>query len=482
MERIDNPKVFISYAWGSQDYQMKVLALATTLVGDGIEVLLDKWEISAGNDMNYFMERSVADPTVTNVLILLDENYANKANSKSGGVGTETQIISQQVYASVDQTKFIPVVFERNANGEICKPVYLQGRYHFDLSVAETYDKEYQSLVRALFGVEAYKKPEIGKKPSWVDEQITASPKSLAAYDSLKENRPELVKEEMLFNYLEEIEKRIMEYASESYPANLEFETYLKAYANNRSIRNDYLMLLGKSAYCNNRAELLGDFFERTHNKLEENSNIGYELSKVFLHELFLYTIAGMLKRNANKEIGYLLGRTYFTSRPTLDRATGTSFNLFYSGSEHTNLDNAVKKRDGQNYYSGTAHFWTETIDVDYCTKDDFVSADLLCYNYAIYGNGYLDSWAWFPVTYVYANSYTNYISKLGRQLLSREKLKKVLLIFNFDTPEEFIAKCDEVEKAMSEGKYRDYRYNMAFESAPVLSGTIKAAEIGTVR
>ena len=98
MERIDHPKVFISYAWGSNEYQMKVLTFATSLSNDGVEVLLDKWEISAGNDMNNFMEKSVTDPTVTNVLILLDKNHAEKANSKIGGVGTETQIISQQVY------------------------------------------------------------------------------------------------------------------------------------------------------------------------------------------------------------------------------------------------------------------------------------------------------------------------------------------------------------------------------------------------
>ena len=58
MERIDHPKVFISYAWGSNEYQMKVLTFATSLSNDGVEVLLDKWEISAGNDMNNFMEKA----------------------------------------------------------------------------------------------------------------------------------------------------------------------------------------------------------------------------------------------------------------------------------------------------------------------------------------------------------------------------------------------------------------------------------------
>ena len=169
-------------------------------------------------------------------------------------------------------------------------------------------------------------------------------------------------------------------------------------------------------------------------------------------------------------------------SRHAFDHSSGKSYNLFYSGSEHNNLDNAVKERDGKRYHSGAAHYWIETIDADYCSKEDFISADLLCFNYGIYGNCYLDKWAWFPVTYVYANGYKNYIAILGRQLISKEKLKKALQIFNYDTTEEFKNKCNEVEKDMQEGQFREYRYNSAFESAPILSEYIKASEIGTVR
>lgn len=482
MERIDHPKVFISYAWGSNEYQMKVLTFATSLSNDGVEVLLDKWEISAGNDMNNFMEKSVTDPTVTNVLILLDKNYAEKANSKIGGVGTETQIISQQVYASVEQTKFIPVVFERDLDGTVYKPVYLQSRYHYDLSREETYDTEYKNLVRALFGVEAYKKPETGVRPAWVDEQISVSPKTIIAYDSLKENRPENVKEDLLFSYFEDIEQKIVEYSSRTYEPKISLEEYLKAYEANRDMRKEFLLLIQRSAYCENRMAIIGDFFEKVHNLLEENSSVGYELSKVFLHELFLYTVAILLKRKNYKDIGYILGRTYFSARPTLERTKGHSYTLFYSGSYHTNLDNAMKNKDGQNYYSGTAHYWISTIDVDFCTKEELVSADLLCYNYSIYGNGFIGNWQWFPITYIYVNEYTNYIARLSRALISKEKVNKVIQMFNYDTKEEFIKKVADVEEAISEGKYRDYRYNMAFESAPILGTTIKAEEIASVR
>ena len=134
-KKIEKPKVFISYAWGTEQYQEKVLAFATQLIGDGIDVVLDKWDLNEGNDTYAFMEKCANDPSITNVLMLLDPVYANKADAHTGGVGTETQIISAKVYQEVTQDKFIPIVFDRDESGRVCKPTYLQGRLHFDLSV-----------------------------------------------------------------------------------------------------------------------------------------------------------------------------------------------------------------------------------------------------------------------------------------------------------------------------------------------------------
>ena len=132
-KKIEFPKVFISYAWGTAEYQEKVLAFSASLVESGIEVILDKWNLIEGNDTYAFMERCVNDESVTNVLMLLDPLYAEKANSHTGGVGTETQIISAQIYQNVQQSKFIPIVFERDSDGNVYKPTYLQSRLHFDL-------------------------------------------------------------------------------------------------------------------------------------------------------------------------------------------------------------------------------------------------------------------------------------------------------------------------------------------------------------
>ena len=40
----------------------------------------------------------VSDTEIQKVLIISDKKYADKANGRDGGVGTETQIISAEVY------------------------------------------------------------------------------------------------------------------------------------------------------------------------------------------------------------------------------------------------------------------------------------------------------------------------------------------------------------------------------------------------
>lgn len=49
-KKIDNPRVFISYAWGTKQYQEKVLSFAAQLVDDGIDVVIDKWDLTEGNE------------------------------------------------------------------------------------------------------------------------------------------------------------------------------------------------------------------------------------------------------------------------------------------------------------------------------------------------------------------------------------------------------------------------------------------------
>ncbi len=74
----------------------------------GVDVVIDDYDLKEGQDVNVFMERLKQDQSLHFCLILSDAAYAKKANERKKGVGTEAQIISKEIYDSVEQTRFIP--------------------------------------------------------------------------------------------------------------------------------------------------------------------------------------------------------------------------------------------------------------------------------------------------------------------------------------------------------------------------------------
>lgn len=64
------PKVFISYSWSSSGHQEFVRGLADRLISDGVNVVLDQYDLKEGQDKIPFMEKMVVDETITHVLLL----------------------------------------------------------------------------------------------------------------------------------------------------------------------------------------------------------------------------------------------------------------------------------------------------------------------------------------------------------------------------------------------------------------------------
>ena len=153
MEDTRRQKVFISYCWSSEEYIERVLKLAERLMSDGVDVILDRWDLQVGQDVYSFMEKSISE--ADKVLILCDERYVEKADCRVGGVGTETLIITGKLYGNSSPEKFIPVVM----NSALARPIYLKDRYF--LTYISGSEAEYRGLIRAIFDVK-FNKPAIG--------------------------------------------------------------------------------------------------------------------------------------------------------------------------------------------------------------------------------------------------------------------------------------------------------------------------------
>ncbi|BFG80449.1 SEFIR domain-containing protein [Paraburkholderia terrae] len=169
------PKLFISYSWTTPAHERWVLDLAERLRGDGVDVILDKWDLREGNDAHAFMERMVTDPEIKKVAMICDVAYVDKANRRGGGVGTETQIITGEIYAHTSQDKFVAVIAERDADGKAVVPAYYKGRIYIDLTDIERYEDEYERLVRWVSDKPLYVKPPLGKKPAFLDQVVATT-------------------------------------------------------------------------------------------------------------------------------------------------------------------------------------------------------------------------------------------------------------------------------------------------------------------
>lgn len=167
MQKKEHPKVFVSYSWTSQDF---ALSLAERLRYDGVDAIIDKWDLKIGNDKHVFMESMVTDESIDYVLMLCDKTYKEKADARTGGVGEETQIISSEVYGKAKQSKFIPIILEKDENAKEYTPVYLKSLIYVDLSNASEFESHYEELLRMIFEEPLYKKPELGEKPIWLSK------------------------------------------------------------------------------------------------------------------------------------------------------------------------------------------------------------------------------------------------------------------------------------------------------------------------
>jgi hypothetical protein len=105
------------------------------------------------------MESMVTDPKISKVLMILDAGYKEKADKREGGVGSESRIISQELYKQVKQEKFIPIIMERDRDGQPFLPVYVQSRIYIDLSSTTNFASEYETLIRNIHDRPALARP-----------------------------------------------------------------------------------------------------------------------------------------------------------------------------------------------------------------------------------------------------------------------------------------------------------------------------------
>lgn len=164
------PKVFVSYSHDTPEHKRWVAELATKLRQNGVDAVLDQWDLQPGKDVPMFMEEQLKECDFA--LLICTERYVEKANSGTGGVGYEKMIVSGELIKDIDVGKFIPIIRQ---SGSHLVPTFIETKLFIDFSDDEFFETVVDDLLRRLLGEEISKKPPLGTPPTFNSDAPTST-------------------------------------------------------------------------------------------------------------------------------------------------------------------------------------------------------------------------------------------------------------------------------------------------------------------
>ncbi len=416
VKKIMEPKVFISYSWSDQTHQELVKHWAERLIADGVEVILDIFDLKEGDDKFAFMERMVTDPSVTHVLVICDKKYAEKADSRKAGVGTESQIISSEVYGKVKQSKFIPIVCEFGSDDQPLLPAFLKSRIWINFSSPEAENENWEQLIRLLYGKPQHVKPKKGKAPTYITSNTPVpTSEASAKFNTLKQAILQNKKGISIYrrdfidtciNYADELRVRERPQVESIGEKVLEDANKLKAV---RDHLVDWVLLESESTDEEGFSEVLIEVLEKLRELKSRPPEIAnwndswFEAHSVFVYESFLYIVAALLKTGSYKTLHEIFTSHYLL--PTSDRYGDSNFGTFDAFYGHSETLQTVLAPEGKTLHSPAAELLKRHADRDDLTFKDIMQAELLTLlisfitpesrwypqtlHYSTYGTGY---------------------------------------------------------------------------------------------
>ena len=476
------PKVFISYSWSSDDI---TVPLAQRLVSHGIDVILDKWDLKEGQDKYVFMEQCVNNSEVDKVLIVCDKKYVDKANNREGGVGDETAIISTEIYGKVNQEKFIPIIAECDEEGNPYVPLYIKSRIYVDLSNMEQYEAEYEKLLRNIYEKPLFKKPKLGLKPEWLEEDIVNLFPLQDLIRQLKGSANARKQKVIIQRFIDQYVEILKVY----YDKNINdgqhvYETWMKT----KNVRDYFLDFLDALLETDcDMGRLLCEIFEKFYNiltcvktfndKANSYGDIECDVFKTLIWELFICTVAFLRHYEDYETLNKVLSNTYFLIDSGFgDSTKPTNYARFrhYSRPIEEYYKPKSEKKDLLTLIGNTLCCEREKYPI--YTKTTLAQADLFLYqvfnafDLVSESTSYRDS-CWFPTCYVYAGE------KMyeWERMISRKYCEKMYILFGVENVEK-------LKNAISKCVYeQDMRYIGSFDAASAILNYIKIEDIGSI-
>jgi hypothetical protein len=158
--RRSRPRVFISYSHDSSEHEARALSLANRLRRNGIDAVIDQYEVSPPEGWTLWMELQIHKADF--VIVICTESYlrrVKKEEARGIGLGAcwEAHLIYQSLYEEGTMNwRFLPVLFRNGRLDHIPGPLRGYTRYWVGTGTG------YNSLYRHLTGQRLAKKPPLG--------------------------------------------------------------------------------------------------------------------------------------------------------------------------------------------------------------------------------------------------------------------------------------------------------------------------------
>jgi hypothetical protein len=454
-EEVSRPKTFISYSRTDADHIKWVVDLATELKENGVEVVLDKWHLQKGQDLHAFMEQAVNDPEMDKVIVICDEEYARKADEREGGVGTETQIISQDLYDEVDpqnpQQKFAAVVTEKDEEGDAYLPTYLGGRLYIDMSTPDLRLDNFEQLLRWLYDQPVSEEPEQGEPPQYLfqDEAVELGTRSRAKRAKKMLRDGDSAARGALREYFDTYAKNLERFQIDCDGLHLPPEEVLESIENFLPARNeavDVFTTLATYWPGEEAGDVLHRFFEDLlpylygQNPRQQKDTTADNFAFV-IRELFLYAVAALLKERRFEGVDLLMSRGYYLESERFGVESGlkhfTEFRAYLRSLEKHLEHRRVNK---------TSDLLEERSGYNDISHDDLMQADLLLYLRAeidrmLEKEAYVH---WHPDTLTRSQRRSKPFELFRRA--SSESNENLLQILNIPSRDDFVAALSKIQ------------------------------------
>ena len=285
-----------------------------------------------------------------------------------------------------------------------------------DFSSPESVNENWERLVRVLFGRPQYKKPTLGRPPSYITSDSPHPTSGIVArFQSLRQaifqeremairrNRSEFL--DACFNYADESRVRSAPSVESIGEYVLEQSRKLKLV---RDPLIDWVLLEGESTPENEFSETLIEFLERLRELKSRPVEITtwrdawFEAHSLFVYEIFLYFVAALLKTKSYQVLGEIYSAHYVS--PVTERHGGhhfERFDTFYGFSESLE---SILAPEGRRLQSPAAELLKRQSDRHDLPFPEVIQAELITTLVSV-----VQGFHWYPQTALYSPYHSTY-------------------------------------------------------------------------